>query len=151
MNVIYTWFGGRKYFLALLFYVLVTVGFFLKWLEAEAWLNALEWCLALYLGANVVQELPDALSGKVNGKSKFYEWFGGRKMLLAFIFMLTITVAFFLPQSDGARFLPSALWISGLEWCLGIYLGANALSAVPDAIGRKKNGGAPPAPPAQPA
>jgi hypothetical protein len=124
--------------LALFFYAAVTVGFFLRWVPDATWLNALEWCLAIYLGANAIKGIPDALArdGVVeNGDNKFFDWFGGRKMFLAIVFVLTICAAFFIPADP--KFLTVDQWIGGLEWCLAIYLGANVVSAVPEFLTRK--------------
>jgi len=140
MITVFDWFGGKKYFLALGFYVIVTVAFFLKMVVDDTWLNALEWCLAIYLGANVLKGIPDATARtepNENGKNRFLDWFGGRKMFLALLFMLTITAAFFIPAGEGKTFLLADKWIGGLEWCLLIYLGANAVNAVPEALARK--------------
>jgi len=142
MNKLFDLLGGRKYFLAIIFYVLVTIGFFITWVSPTSWVQALEWCLAIYLGANAVKSIPDAMArnGDTNGVNKFFAFFGGRKMFLALLFVLTITVAFFIPKGEEGNYLPAATWIDGLKWCLIIYLGANAVEAVPHALMRKANG-----------
>jgi len=140
MNKVFDVFGGRKYFLALFFYVFATVGFFIAWITPESWVQALEWCLAIYLGANAIKALPDALhrtATEENGKNALFDFFGGRKMFLALLFIVTLTVAFFIPKGESGGFLPTAEWLSGLKWCLIIYLGANTVDALPDVIARK--------------
>jgi hypothetical protein len=142
MNAVFDFLGGRKYFLAILFYVLVTVGFFISFMSPESWVQSLEWCLAIYLGANAIKKIPDAVAqnGDANGTNKFFAFFGGRKMFLALLFIVTTTVAFFIPKGESGGFLPTAEWVDGLKWCLIIYLGANAVEAVPQALIRKANG-----------
>jgi hypothetical protein len=145
MTKVFDIFGGRKCFLALLFYTFATVGFFISWISPDNWVQSLEWCLAIYLGANAIKSLPDALHRTAtateveesNGTNAVFEFFGGRKMFLALLFIVTITTAFFIPHGDSSGFLPAAIWLSGLKWCLVIYLGANTVKALPDAIARK--------------
>jgi len=141
MNNLFDLLGGRKYFLAIVFYVVVTVGFFISFVTPESWIQSLEWCLAIYLGANAIKKIPDAVAQNGdNDTNKFFAFFGGRKMFLALLFILTITVAFFIPKGTEGGFLPMAEWLDGLKWCLIIYLGANAIEAVPQALVRKANG-----------
>jgi len=143
MTKVFNIFGGRKYFLALFFYVFATVGFFIAWITPESWVQALEWCLAIYLGTNTIKALPDVFYRTDtelednNGTNALFEFFGGRKMFLALLFIVTLTVAFFIPKGESGGFLPTAEWLSGLKWCLIIYLGANTVDALPDAIARK--------------
>lgn len=141
MTAVFNALGGKKYFLALVFYALSTTALFLRWIPGPMWVSTLEWVLAIYLGANVLKGIPDALArngddSDTNGK--FFSWFGGRKMFLAFLFMLTITVAFFIPTGDPTtKFLLVSDWISGMEWCLIIYLCGNTANAVPDWLTRR--------------
>lgn len=144
MTAVFNALGGKKYFLALLFYALSTTAFFLRWIPGSMWTGVLEWCLAIYLGANVLKGIPDSLARNgddTEPNSKFFNWFGGRKMFLAFLFIITITVAFFIPTGDTPKFLLVREWIEGMEWCLIIYLGANAANAVPDWLGRRNGNG----------
>jgi hypothetical protein len=106
------------------------------------------------LGANVVKGIPDSLARNVTTEEetngKFFKWFGGRKMFLALLFIITITVAFFIPTGTDPKFLLVAEWLSGMEWCLIIYLGANAVDAVPDMLARWNKPAEEPTTPATP-
>lgn len=65
----FDWIGGRKTLLALLFIALTTVAMFTGFLMSERWVEALEWCLIVFLGANVAKAFPDALARR-NGNGK---------------------------------------------------------------------------------
>jgi hypothetical protein len=71
----FDYFGGRKMFLALVFVVLATLGFIVGLLIAvdwavafEKWIDALKWALLIYLGANAVKAVPDAIARKNGNK-----------------------------------------------------------------------------------
>jgi hypothetical protein len=78
------------------------------------------------------EEKKEVVAENGNGDNRFFDFFGGRKMFLALMFVVLVTVAFFLD------FMKAEIWTDALKWCLLIYLGANAVKAIPDALNRKK-------------
>jgi len=139
MNPTFDLFGGRKYFLVLFFWAAITAAFFLRWLTDDVWMSGLQWLLITYTGANVLKGIPDAITSTTAEPEDvpFFAWFGGRKMFTVMLFIVTITVAFFVPCGEGARCLASEKWIDGVKWYITIYLGGNTLDAIPLAIAKK--------------
>jgi hypothetical protein len=142
MTKVFNLLGGRKYFLAILFYVLATIAFYAGLFADEGYVQALEWVLAIYLGANAIKAIPDALhrtpgAENENGKNALFDFFGGRKMFLAILFILSISVAMFIPKNETTTFLAAPVWVDGMKWCLIIYLAANTVKAIPEVISRK--------------
>ena len=57
-------------FFAIVILVTVSVAFFIGKLEAGLWLDAVKWILVVYLGANAVKAIPDALARKNGNDDK---------------------------------------------------------------------------------
>ena len=143
MNKLFDLFGGRKYFLVLFFWAILTAAFFCKWAPVDVWMEGLKWLLVTYIGANVLKGIPDAIAASPTDPedNKFFVWFGGRKMFTALLFIATLTAAFFIPQGDGVHYVTAEKWVEGMQWYVTIYLGGNALDAVPRVIAKKLNNG----------
>lgn len=65
-----------------------------------------------------------------------FDWIGGRKMFFAIVILLVVSVAFFIGKLEAGH------WLDAIKWILAVYLGANAVKAIPDALARKNGNGA---------
>lgn len=64
MKKVYDWFGGRRYFIALLIFAMANFWLYLKYITEDAFVTLMSWVIGLYIGGNVLQKIFEGKNGK---------------------------------------------------------------------------------------
>jgi hypothetical protein len=146
--------GGRRLLASLIFFTAVTVPFYLKLVNSLLYVEALEWALALYFGANVLKAIPEVLLQQNGGSAEdpaknLFDAVGGRKFFCLLGYVAALSFPFYLKWD----LFDAPLYIDALKWGLAFYLTANTLKSIPELIaarGKGPNGQGGPVLPTQP-